>query len=181
MTHVKFECMKCGSCCKRILTDHICGTKNTKFGLCLSPKEVKIFDFHKETEIVPYIGLQRENWPKTKVIFYQMISEPCPLLNPETNLCTAYNKRPNICRAYPFLIDDGEILIENNCKFRQVHLNYIDVGRVDIIKGANQNRANLNLYNMFKSIENKLNSDRKITCVIFDFENDVWLTKKMME
>ena len=180
MKHLKFECLRCGSYCKKIIINNVTKKRNIKVGLCLQPKERKLFRSHNETKIFPYIGLQRENWPEPKIIMYQMVSEPCPLLNTKTNLCTIYDKRPLICRSFPFSFDVSGLSIENNCTFSKKNIKKSDFGEIDIIMPGNQKNALINLYNLFAKFERELKLDKKLTPLLFDFEKKIWLIKKIM-
>ena len=177
METINFKCLQCGSCCKQIVIETDDETNNISVGMCLRPKEVKLFKAYKETEIVPYIGLQRENWTKTKIIMWQMITEPCPLLDKKTNLCLNYENRPVICKCYPFSIEQNGLSIENHCTYCELNVH----GVVNIIKEPSQNSALVIQHNMFKRLENMLNSDKKTTGVIFDFKKKIWLTNGVVE
>ncbi len=172
----KFECLGCGFCCKKILINYVNGELNITAGLCLHPDEVKLFASHK-TKIAPYIALQRENWPEPKIIMYQMVTEPCPHLNTEQNICTIYKKRPVICRMYPFSIEEKGLSIENTCTYSKENINKSSFGNIKITYPKDVHHALLNHHNKFIGFENKLKSDKKLNLLIFDFENNVWIKR----
>jgi Fe-S-cluster containining protein len=85
----KFECIKCGKCCS-----HLIGFRDdVRFGMYLSPEEVKLFP----SEMV--IPLFRH---KKKIIAYQLKEDHCPHLTAD-NLCEIYDKRPLLCRTFPMV------------------------------------------------------------------------------
>ena len=172
----KFECSGCGYCCNKILIDYVNGELNITAGLCLRLDEVKLFASHK-TKILPYIALHMENWPKPKIIMYQMVVEPCPHLNTEKNRCIIYKNRPVVCRMYPFSIEENGLSIENNCTFSKENIDKSNFGNVKITYPKDVYHALLNHHNKFIEIENKLKSDNKLNLLIFDFKNNVWIKR----
>ena len=172
----KFECSGCGSCCNKILINYVNKPLNIIAGLCLRPDEVELFASHK-TKIFPYIALQRDNWSEPKIIMYQMIVEPCPHLNIEKNICTIYKTRPNICRMYPFSIEEKGLSIEKTCTYSKENINKSSFGNIKITYPKDVHHALLNHHNKFIGIENKLRSDKKLNLLIFDFENNVWVKR----
>ena len=94
-SQLDFQCLKCGSCCKNII-ETINGVQR---GLILTKKETKLFP----AEIVTpqyAIGITKP----TRIVFYQMKTNPCPYLNAK-NECRIYDNRPLICRSFPVMAD----------------------------------------------------------------------------
>ncbi|MGP8322437.1 MAG: YkgJ family cysteine cluster protein [Methanosarcinaceae archaeon] len=172
----EFICQSCGSCCRRIVIKDPVYIINA-VGLCLKPEERDIFKQHPETIIVPYIGLKRKNKAKIKVLLYQMVSEPCPLLDKETNLCTVYDKRPMICRAYPFLLINNQIAIEDNCTSAKILMKKITFGETEIIEGNTQRLTLIEQVELFKNIEN-ITKNNDAILLMYDYINKNWIGKK---
>ena len=91
----RFDCLRCGKCCISFIDrfNHI------PTGLALTPTEVKLFD---QADVRPFLGLQTT----TGIIpvWYQLISAPCPHYDHDLHSCTIYERRPLVCRAYPFKV-----------------------------------------------------------------------------
>lgn len=170
----KFNCTLCGYCCRNILINV---DDNLSVGLCLRPEERKIFNEYPDTDIKPYIGLERKGSQEIKVICYQMITEPCPLLNVKTNRCTDYENRPMICREYPFTPMENGVTVESNCSSIKSQFKDIEFGKTEIIMNQDIKNALANQYTFFINISNELLKDNKLRAYIYDFNNDVWLSK----
>lgn len=177
MTPLKFKCLSCGDCCKRIVI-HDRGRLKLTVGLCLMPKERKLFKKYPDAVIYPYIQLNMKNSPETKVVCYQLVTEPCPLLNLETNKCRIYKKRPMVCREFPFSIETGGLSIENNCGFTKLHDDDIKFGTTEINYGHVQKSALLKQFNLFKTIEHMLLENPDLQCMIFDCKKKRWFWRE---
>ena len=170
----EFNCLSCGSCCRRILIkDEV--ELLPVVGLCLKPDERKLFKKHTETTIHPYIGIKRKGQSKVNVLLYQMVSEPCPLLDLETNRCTVYDSRPMICRAYPFILIKDQIGIENNCTSTKPFMENVVFGETEIEMGDTQRFAMIEQVQLFKNIQNMLNKNMVI--FLFDFTTGTWINE----
>ena len=170
---LKFTCQSCGSCCRRIIIkDQVDIIK--AIGLCLKPEERDLFKQHKETNIVPYIGFKRKNKAKINILLYQMVSEPCPLLDLETNLCTIYDKRPMMCKAYPFILISGKVGIEDKCTDVKSFLKNVVFGKTEVEMGTTQRLALIEQINLFENI-GKLNNNQPL---IYDYIRKSWIGKK---
>ena len=170
----EFTCKSCGACCRRIVIKEPVDIIKA-VGLCLRPKERDLFKQHPETIIVPYIGLKHNN--KIKVLLYQMVSEPCPLLDPETNLCTIYDIRPMICRAYPFILISGNVGIESKCTDAKSILKNVIFGETEVEMGITQRLALIEQVQLFEKIR-ELNNNNNTMLLMFDYINENWIGKK---
>ena len=94
MKIIFFECMQCGTCCKNLF-DYYYEDRFMK-GLALTPKERNLFS--PET-VSPDLAVGNRN--PEKIILYQLNVKNCPYLG-ESNLCQIYEKRPLVCRSFPF-------------------------------------------------------------------------------
>ena len=93
----KFECKKCGKCCKGLLMRDL----GILRGLTLLPKERQLFS---ESTVAPGLGFGKDPDDKTfRVVTYQLKLDDCPKL--EDNLCMIYDNRPASCRQFPFSYD----------------------------------------------------------------------------
>lgn len=172
----EFNCLSCGSCCRRILIKDAVDFLQV-VGLCLRPEERELFKHHPETIIHPYIGIKRRGQSKVNVLLYQMVSEPCPLLDQETNLCTIYDERPMICRAYPFILIKNQIGIENNCTSTKPFMENVVFGETEIEMGDTQRFAMIEQLRLFKNIQDKLKTNQNMEIFIFDFTTGTWINE----
>lgn len=167
-----FVCLACGSCCRRITVDK--SEFGISAGLCLMPEERKLFKSYPGS-FVPYIGLQKVGRQKISIVLYQMIIEPCPLLDPDTNLCINYENRPTICRAYPFSIISDGLSVEQRCQYIQTHFSNAEYGKSKILAGADQITGMRKMSVRIQSIANKPLTNKKINCLIFDYKKRQWM------
>jgi len=128
----KFECLKCGECCRNL---HIKVEKIGTVGLFLLPNERGLFP--AETVIPLYgAGLKGKSRPRPEVIFaYQILQSICPHLT-EENLCDVYDRRPIACRAFPLQI----IMLDRRCTWVKERFQ----------EGESTPRSNIDLGNMQK-------------------------------
>lgn len=167
--------MSCGSCCKRILVDMKNGLSG---GLFLRKEERKIFDKYPDTKIVPFIGIAAKGSRKMKVMCYQMISEPCPLLNETTNLCTDYEHRPIICREYPFSTTKQGLNVELNCSSIKTHFKDVEYGVTEVSMDLVIRDALIIQLEFFNEMELKLLKNNKLKAYMYDFNKKVWIREK---
>jgi Fe-S-cluster containining protein len=101
---ISFNCLKCGNCCRSIITpDHL--------GIFLFPKEAKKLRRLAEKRnlkltIYPQQGFTYEHKKTIKpdiIYSYQIADKVCPFLIEEKNRCSIYEDRPSACRAFPVL------------------------------------------------------------------------------
>lgn len=124
----RFECLRCGKCCDKILRN----THGVTVGLYLRPTEVKLFEDYPSA-VVPYIGIaENGSGEPEKVICYQMATEPCPLYDVDAKRCMRYDSRPVACRAYPMSLDGGRLTIESSCKWLARNKNGLKFGKTSI-------------------------------------------------
>jgi len=106
MSPRKFECLKCGSCCRNLRVK----MGEWTLGLFLLPDEINLFP---EDKIVPMwaIGLKGRSRPRPATIgVLQLDSETCVHLTKE-NTCQIYKKRPVICHAHPLSLTIEQNLV----------------------------------------------------------------------
>lgn len=112
----KFECLKCGSCCRNLRIN----MGEWTLGLFLLPDEINLFP---EETIVPMwaIGLKGRSRPRPETVgVFQLDSKICVHLT-ENNLCRIYAQRPVICHAHPLslTIEQGQVIsasVNSSCK-----------------------------------------------------------------
>jgi len=165
---LRFECLRCGHCCKRIRIDH-CGIAQ---GLPLLPGEEKLFAAFPDA-ILPYTAIQNPKKRKSrlKVVFYQMVQEPCPLYDPSTKTCTQYDKRPAACRAYPF--SEGGTSIESNCGWANAET--IKYGETSVIIGDAQDKAYLEITSFFIALNARMRRTGYTQLLMFDITLREWV------
>jgi|WetSurMetagenome_2_1015567.scaffolds.fasta_scaffold310052_3 Fe-S-cluster containining protein len=96
MKRVDFKCEQCGGCCTDLLDKSLgIGMR----GLYLQKNEIHLFP--KEHVKPMYATRKGRSRPRPDVIFaYQLDLNTCPHL--KGNSCSIYEKRPTICRSFPF-------------------------------------------------------------------------------
>ena len=98
---MKFECLNCGECCRKLhIVSEWVNVKSVTLGLFLMPNERKLFPAKM---IMPLYGagLKGKSRPRPEVIYaYQITEDRCPHLMAQ-NYCAIYDKRPIACRAFP--------------------------------------------------------------------------------
>jgi len=141
LTTRKFECLKCGYCCRNLRVD----MGEWTLGLLLLPDEIKHFP---EDKIVPMwaIGLKGRSRPRPATIgVFQLDSKSCVHLTKE-NTCRIYDKRPVICHAHPLSLTIEQNLVvsasvNGSCKGAEeipsnTHIKLGDYFSDDIIKAS---------------------------------------------
>lgn len=92
----KFQCLKCGYCCRHLLNEVDFGLA----GLFLLPEETKLFPKDKIFPLYGF-GIKGRSRPRPiEIGMYQYAEMTCIHLT-QDNLCKIYDKRPLICRAFP--------------------------------------------------------------------------------
>lgn len=166
----KFKCMNCGDCCRRILINH----KNLTIGLCLLPNEVKLFKSFPGS-VLPYIGLKKIDSSEIEILNYQMVIEPCPLLDLNTNQCDKYKKRPTVCKEYPFSVLLDGISLENKCSSVKSNFNNVEYGKTAIDAGIVQKKAMIKMSRQYFDTGERLQSDKDLRLMILDCEKQEWI------
>lgn len=130
---MEFNCVQdCSQCC--IEREYYPSKQFGKIGVLILPEEKqRIKDMAKKLgihiNIIPRIGLSRNDSGPEKIIAYQMMGKEqngntCPFLDSKEKsphsgfACMIYQSRPLACRAYP-LIETNPITLDQKCKFCQ--------------------------------------------------------------
>jgi len=95
----KFDCSRCGDCCKNLVIETIEGVHS---GLALFLEETKQFP---SESVFPYRGFGRYPEDKNfKIVMFQLGVDTCPHLKKVDNqaTCNIYDERPLSCKCYPF-------------------------------------------------------------------------------
>jgi len=106
----KFDCQRCGNCCKSFRSDQFKDIKIPSFFdekgslIILSKPSLLLWDwekhlFPKET-VTPYHVLFDIKHNRVIIMDYTLKTDCCPLLK-ENNICTIYDKRPISCMGFP--------------------------------------------------------------------------------
>jgi Fe-S-cluster containining protein len=140
MSGITFQCRKCGTCCKNPIED----VNGIATGLLLTVKEISLFP----SEMVSpkfAIGFKK---PK-KIIHYQLNVNDCPHIN-EKNECRIYEKRPLMCKAFPY--ESGTISVKcpeigNRVKVNQRY--GVEISAAEIEASEEMNRHILNRFSKF--------------------------------
>lgn len=86
---IKFECQKCGNCCKR--QGIVFLTNNDLFNLC------EFFKLDYEQLKAKYLNVFNN-----KLVLKDHKLGACIFFNYEKNICSIYEVRPEQCQKYPF-------------------------------------------------------------------------------
>jgi len=85
--------MNCGTCCRNLLE----GREGILKGLALTAKETSLFPQDMVSPLTA-TGMRKPE----HVIDYQLNANDCPHID-ETNECRIYDRRPLMCRAFPYV------------------------------------------------------------------------------
>jgi len=141
-------------------------------GLSLLPGEETLFAEFPDV-ITPYAATvnPRHKKPHPKVVSYQMVQDPCPLYDPGTKTCTQYDKRPTICKAYPFSFMGAEI--EANCGWRKsVQITY---GETAVTCGKEQVEAELKINSFFSALHQRMQRTGRTQLILYDIALQGWV------
>lgn len=165
---LRFECLRCGNCCNRIRIDQF----GIAQGLSLLPGEEKLFAAFPDA-ILPYTAIRqpRSGKSRIKIICYQMVQEPCPLYDPDTKTCTQYEKRPMVCREYPF--SSGGTSLEANCGWKKAES--IKYGETAVIRGKEQEKGESELVSFFMGLNLRMRRTGYTKLLMFDIKLREWV------
>lgn len=163
----KFECLHCGRCCEKIIRTEY----GLTVGMLLKPSEIRLF-LRYSSVVQPYLGIARIGKSKPKrILLYQLAVEPCPLYDADTKSCTQYDSRPVACRAYPFALETGRLMVDSACKWLDDN---------DLIKGDEINadwiRYAHEIHNSFYFVKDAAAQSPDLPeRMIFDVRKQKWL------
>lgn len=107
MNNIKFQCKKCGTCCRNLMEDR--NYIDIHNGMFLTAREIRLF---QRKLISPHFAIGK-NQPK-HIISYQLNIPVCPHLT-EKNKCRIYDKRPLTCKAFPLEVITAELTMSLKC------------------------------------------------------------------
>lgn len=93
MHDIIFECRQCGVCCRNLLEER----EGVVKGLTITAGERSLF---LDSVVSPLTAVGKRG--PQYIINYQLNVSDCPLID-EHNKCSVYEKRPLVCRAFPFV------------------------------------------------------------------------------
>ena len=96
---VTFTCQRCGECCHSFLKSH----GNGVHGLNLQADETHLFP-KEHVKPLYAVGKGRRRPRRGETITYQLDLDRCPHYTDDKK-CAIYNKRPNVCRSFPFALE----------------------------------------------------------------------------
>lgn len=174
-----FNCLMCGSCCHRTLIYE----DGLNLGVNLLPNEKKLFKSYPDA-IIPYFGYHKKGHQKIKILSYQMIIKPCPMLDIKTNHCKIYDNRPLVCRAYPFSTVSNGVSFEINCSFYKKYIKNLTDTKFEsnnIKIGGVQYAAVNEITGWFTEMEKQLPSRKNIIFLFFDAKLKKWMRMKEID
>ncbi len=165
-----FECLRCGRCCNRIRVE----SGGLTQGLSLLPGEETLFAEFPGA-IMPHVAIRNPRHQKTcmKVVNSQMVQEPCPLYDPDARTCTQYDKRPVVCRAYPFSF--GGTQIEANCGWHDSVQLKIQYGETAVTHGAEQAIAEQQTNSFFMALHKRMQRTGRTQLLMYDIALNEWI------
>jgi len=106
----EFQCTRCGKCCK----EHRNPMLGQIHGLMLLPTEIHLFP---KDLIKPMFRYHPNSRPELAEVvwMYQLDSDGCPHYDEENRSCKIYEKRPMICRAFPFEWRGNDMISHESC------------------------------------------------------------------
>jgi len=113
MKKIEFKCVRCGTCCSNM--------RGPMFGIIsglgILPDETNLFSPHLVKPYIRYMvtAPDRPGW----VFMYQVDAGSCPHYDPKEKRCVIYDKRPRICRAFPFELTYHGTTAHESCP--QIH------------------------------------------------------------
>jgi Fe-S-cluster containining protein len=140
--------------------------------LSLLPGEERLFAAFPDA-ILPYTAIRqpRQGKSRIKIVCYQMVQEPCLLYDPDTKTCTQYEKRPMVCREYPF--SSGGSSIEATCGWRKAQT--IKYGETVIIRGEEQMKGESETVSFFMSLNQRMRRTGYTQLLMFDIKLREWV------
>lgn len=93
MDGIFLKCMKRGNCCRNLLEER----EGVLKGLTLTANETSLFPSNMVSPLTA-TGRKRPE----HIIDYQLNVNNCPHID-EANQCRIYDKRPLVCRAFPYV------------------------------------------------------------------------------
>ena len=114
MNIIKFQCKKCGTCCRNLMEDR--NYIDIHNGMFLTAREIRLF---QRKLISPHFAIGK-NKPR-HIISYQLNVTVCPHLT-EKNKCRIYDKRPLTCKAFPLEVISAELTLSLKCPIVNSHM-----------------------------------------------------------
>jgi len=171
---MKFECLKCGFCCRNLNIECEIKIGTVKLGLFLMPGESKLFSF-KDIEPMYGAGLKGRARPRPEVVFaYQFSGNVCLHLG-ENNLCKIYDYRPIACKEYPLevmLKPFPNLAIDPRCCWKKKHFPNQEPG--DTLPKASADLSELRPYMNIVYDYIKRFAERYNTMWIYDLQSNQW-------
>ena len=119
-----FECLRCASCCRDLITPLKIGPQlEVHQGLCLFEEETSFFPSSK---ILPMHGYGNDPYDvKFKVVTFQFTESSCPHLR--NHDCSIRDRRPISCQAYPFspnpkVTETTSYWVDPSCSWTKKHV-----------------------------------------------------------
>lgn len=146
MSGISFNCRKCGTCCRNLIED----VNGINTGLLLTVKEIDLFP---QEMISPKIAIGFEK--PEKIIQYQLDVNDCPHVD-EKNECRIYEKRPLMCRAFPY--ESGTVSVKCpiiGSRMKAYEPCEVEISATEIEASEKMNRHILNRFQKFHKIGQK--------------------------
>ena len=154
----RFDCLRCGKCCISFVDRFY----HIPTGIPLTPTELKLFD---QADVRPFLGVQTT--AGIIPVWYQLIRAPCPHYDHDRCRCTIYERRPLVCRAYPFKVILNYTRLGRCTWLRQQTRNYTVELPVEIVQ-ANESIAAYDRETLGPAKHDQIR--------IFNFETRAWLS-----
>lgn len=110
----QFRCNSCGRCCD--LHESQNSSPASPFAVVLCDLDIKRLAKLDES-LLRFTNPATIRNTEDTVIFIPKIDEKCPFYNRENHMCEIYDKRPLVCRVFPYIFeikDDNEFQVKLN-------------------------------------------------------------------
>ncbi|MFX0114021.1 MAG: YkgJ family cysteine cluster protein [Candidatus Hodarchaeota archaeon] len=96
----QFHCNNCGKCCNLRQSQN--SVRNNSFAVVLCDLDINRLAKADESLLRFLKPATLRNTAET-VILIEKIDKKCPFFDQKTNLCKIYEKRPYVCRVFPYI------------------------------------------------------------------------------
>ena len=164
MSIIVFKCKKCGTCCRNLFRDK----QGIREGLLLTEQETQLF---RSEMISPRLGIGMKE-PQEIIILYQLNVNNCPHINQKSE-CEIYDKRPLMCRAFPY----DNVSREPSVECTAINSPYVDVYLSSLYKAFEKEIEASNKMERYLRKRFNNNFQKGIKVWVYDLKTKKWIMK----